>query len=189
MGLAERADVIVDFTNVPIGRHVLANVGPDEPFGGGVPGDDFEVADPGTTGQVMEFRVVPAVAADPTTPPRFLGLPGDHPAAGGGPHAAARAHREGRDRRGPRRRGGRGPDRGGPRHDRSRLAGRAPVDGSRDREPRRRRHRDLGALQHDRGRAPDACPRGDVRGRGPGGSGHGRGGRRPGAAAHGRTAA
>jgi spore coat protein A, manganese oxidase len=75
MGLAERADVIVDFTNVPLGSHVLVNVGPDEPFGGGVPGYDFPVADPGTTGQVMEFRVVPAVAADPTTPPRFLGLP------------------------------------------------------------------------------------------------------------------
>jgi spore coat protein A, manganese oxidase len=75
MGLAERADVIVDFTNVPLGRHVLANVGPDEPFGGGVPGYDFEVADPGATGQVMEFRVVPAVAADSTTPPQFLGLP------------------------------------------------------------------------------------------------------------------
>ena len=75
MGLAERADVIVDFTNVPLGRHVLANVGPDEPFGGGVPGSDFEIADPETTGQVMEFRVVPAVAADPTTPPQFLGLP------------------------------------------------------------------------------------------------------------------
>jgi spore coat protein A len=75
MGLAERADVIVDFTNVPLGRHVLANFGPDEPFGGGVPGYDFEIADPETTGQVMEFRVVPAAAADPTTPPRFLGLP------------------------------------------------------------------------------------------------------------------
>jgi spore coat protein A len=75
MGLAERADVIVDFTNVPLGRHVLANVGPDEPFGGGVPGYDFEVADPGTTGQVMEFRVVSAVAADSTTPPQFIGLP------------------------------------------------------------------------------------------------------------------
>jgi spore coat protein A, manganese oxidase len=75
MGLAERADVIVDFTNVPLGRHVLANVGPDEPFGGGVPGYDFDVADPETTGQVMEFRVVPAVAADPTTPPQFLRLP------------------------------------------------------------------------------------------------------------------
>jgi FtsP/CotA-like multicopper oxidase with cupredoxin domain len=75
MGLAERADVIVDFTNVPLGNHVLANVGPDEPFGGGVPGYDFEIADPGTTGQVLEFRVVPAVAADLTTPPQFLGLP------------------------------------------------------------------------------------------------------------------
>ena len=75
MGLAERADIIVDFTNVPPGRHVLANVGPDEPFGGGMPGFDFEIADPATTGQVMEFRVVPAVAADSTTPPQFLGLP------------------------------------------------------------------------------------------------------------------
>jgi FtsP/CotA-like multicopper oxidase with cupredoxin domain len=75
MGLAERADVIVDFTSVPLGNHVLGNVGPDEPFGGGVPGDDFPVADPASTGQVMEFRVVPAVAADPTTPPQFLQLP------------------------------------------------------------------------------------------------------------------
>ena len=33
---AERADVIVDFTSVPLGNHVLSNVGPDEPFGGGV---------------------------------------------------------------------------------------------------------------------------------------------------------
>ena len=37
MGLAERADVIVDFTNVPVGNYVLGNVGPDEPFGGGDP--------------------------------------------------------------------------------------------------------------------------------------------------------
>jgi FtsP/CotA-like multicopper oxidase with cupredoxin domain len=75
MGLAERADLIVDFTNVPPGNHVLGNVGPDEPFGGGVPGDDFPVADPDGTGQVMQFRVVPAVAPDPTTPPQFLVLP------------------------------------------------------------------------------------------------------------------
>jgi FtsP/CotA-like multicopper oxidase with cupredoxin domain len=75
MGLAERADVIVDFTNVSVGSHVLGNVGPDEPFGGGVPGEDFDAADPGSTGQVMEFRVVPAVAPDPTTPPQFLTLP------------------------------------------------------------------------------------------------------------------
>ncbi|HEV8559174.1 MAG TPA: multicopper oxidase [Actinophytocola sp.] len=75
MGLAERADLIVDFTDVPVGNHVLGNVGPDEPFGGGVPGVDFMVADPASTGQVMEFRVVPAVAPDPTTPSQFLVLP------------------------------------------------------------------------------------------------------------------
>ena len=75
MALAERADLIVDFTNVPVGNYVLANVGPDEPFGGGVSGVDFDPADPGTTGQIMEFRVVPVVAPDPTTPPMFLQLP------------------------------------------------------------------------------------------------------------------
>ena len=75
MGLAERADVIVDFTNVPVGNYLLGNIGPDEPFGGGVPGVDFPVADSATSGQVMQFRVVPAVAPDPTTPPRFLQLP------------------------------------------------------------------------------------------------------------------
>jgi spore coat protein A, manganese oxidase len=75
IGLAERADVIVDFTNVPLGNHVLGNVGPDEPFGGGTPGVDFDPADPASTGQLMQFRVIPSVAADPTTPPQFLVLP------------------------------------------------------------------------------------------------------------------
>jgi FtsP/CotA-like multicopper oxidase with cupredoxin domain len=75
MGLAERADMIVDFTNVPAGNYVLGNVGPDEPFGGGVPDEDFDRADPDSPGQVMEFRVVPALAPDPTTPPQFLVLP------------------------------------------------------------------------------------------------------------------
>jgi spore coat protein A, manganese oxidase len=75
MGPAERADVIVGFTNVPLGSFVLGNVGPDDPFGGGIPGIDFEVADPDTTGQVMEFRVVPASSADRSTPPMFLQLP------------------------------------------------------------------------------------------------------------------
>ena len=75
MGLAERADTIVDFTNVPVGNHVLLNIGPDEPFGGGEPPGDFEVADPATTGQVMQFRVVPAVGVDDSTPPQFLQLP------------------------------------------------------------------------------------------------------------------
>ncbi len=75
LGPAERADLIVDFTNVPVGAHVLGNVGPDEPFGGGVPGVDFAVADPASTGRVLEFRVVPAGRPDPTTPPQFLVLP------------------------------------------------------------------------------------------------------------------
>ena len=78
MGLAERADVIVDFTNVPVGNHVLRNVGPDEPFGGGEPGEPpegFEAADPDTTGQIMQFRVVPALSVDASTPPQFLQLP------------------------------------------------------------------------------------------------------------------
>ena len=34
MGLAERADVIVDFTDVPPDNYMLGNVGPDEPFKG-----------------------------------------------------------------------------------------------------------------------------------------------------------
>jgi spore coat protein A len=75
MALAERADLIVDFTNVPVGNYVLANVGPDEPFGGGIPGTDFDISDPDSTGQIMQFRVVPAVAPDTTTPPQFLQLP------------------------------------------------------------------------------------------------------------------
>jgi FtsP/CotA-like multicopper oxidase with cupredoxin domain len=76
LGPAERADVIVDFRNAPAGRPVrLLNLGPDEPFGGGEPGEAFEAADPATTGQVMEFRVTRGAAADPSTPARFLRLP------------------------------------------------------------------------------------------------------------------
>ena len=75
MSPAERADLIVDFTSVPAGNYVLGNLGPDEPFSGGEPDGDFDIADPASTGQVMEFRVVPAVAADPSTPAQFLQLP------------------------------------------------------------------------------------------------------------------
>lgn len=75
LGLAERADLIVDFTNVPVGEHILGNLGPDDPFGGGTVGIDFEPADPDGTGQVLQFRVVPAVGPDPTTPPQHLVLP------------------------------------------------------------------------------------------------------------------
>ena len=77
MGLAERADVIVDFTNVQSGSYVLGNVGPDEPFGGGVPGNDFDKADPDTTGQIMRFNVGPQKGGQPdfSTPPQYLVLP------------------------------------------------------------------------------------------------------------------
>jgi spore coat protein A len=76
MAPAERADVIMDFTNVPVGTEViLLNIGPDEPFGGGVPGLDFDPSDPDSTGQVMQFRVKPATSVDNTTPPMDLVLP------------------------------------------------------------------------------------------------------------------
>ncbi len=55
MGNAERADVIVDFSGLAPGTIVtMVNTGPDGPFGG-FPVDP--VADPGTTGQVMQFVV------------------------------------------------------------------------------------------------------------------------------------
>jgi bilirubin oxidase len=76
MAPAERADVIVDFTQVPVGTQIVVrNLGPDEPFGGGVPGVDFEAADPSTTGQVLQFRVVPVTSKDRSTPPSQLCLP------------------------------------------------------------------------------------------------------------------
>ena len=68
---AERADVIVDFANVPAGAYVLGNVGPDAPFSG----DLSEPADPATTGQVIQFVVETAPGADPSTPAKFLVLP------------------------------------------------------------------------------------------------------------------
>ncbi len=85
MGLAERADVIVDFSNLPAGtaRVRMINTAPDAPFGGfpDVP------ADPATTGQVMEFVLVADTSVgDGFTPPQNLKLslpdPGD-PATGG----------------------------------------------------------------------------------------------------------
>jgi len=80
MGLAERADVIVDFTNVPVGTEIiLQNLGPDEPFGGGSPGVDFDPADPSTTGQVMQFRVVSATSVDTSRDPTRLTLPAFRP--------------------------------------------------------------------------------------------------------------
>ncbi|HEX5997656.1 MAG TPA: multicopper oxidase [Jiangellales bacterium] len=76
MSPAERADVIVDFTGLPEGTaRFLINVGPDEPFAGGIPGTDFPSADPQTTGQVMKFRVGKLSGPDTSTPPDQLTLP------------------------------------------------------------------------------------------------------------------
>ncbi len=73
MGLAERMDVIVDFSALPAGTATvrLLNTAPDAPFGGfpDIP------SDPGTTGQVMEFRVTGGAVSDPTTAPGSLLLP------------------------------------------------------------------------------------------------------------------
>ncbi len=69
---AERADVIVDFTNVRAGTEiVLLNLGPDEPLGG--PDDHFRPADPRTTGQVMQFRVVTGGSVDRVSRPSASG--------------------------------------------------------------------------------------------------------------------
>ncbi|HXV79812.1 MAG TPA: bilirubin oxidase, partial [Candidatus Binatia bacterium] len=75
MGPAERADIIVDFSAAADTSFRLLNLGPDEPFGGGEIGVDFDPADPGSTGQVMEFRVSAGPVADQTTPPQYLQLP------------------------------------------------------------------------------------------------------------------
>jgi FtsP/CotA-like multicopper oxidase with cupredoxin domain len=73
---AERADVIVDFTRAPVGSEIiLRNLGPDEPFGGGEPDGDFDAADPDTTGQVMQFRVVSSRDRDTSKRPDKLRLP------------------------------------------------------------------------------------------------------------------
>ena len=155
MGPAERADVIVDFTDVPVGKYILGNLGPDEPFGGGVPGVDFEPADRDTTGQVMEVRVVSTAVSDDTTPPQFLTLPAIAPLPAPdvtrrlalielmgmgrnaadelveGPVGALLGTVE----------AGRGD--------------REAVDGPGHGEPRPWIHRGVGVLQHDCGRAPD----------------------------------
>jgi len=82
MGLAERADTIVDFSNLPAGtvKVRMINTAPDAPFGGfpDIP------ADPSTTGQVMEFAVVPDTpAGEGFTAPQdlVLSLPESDPNA------------------------------------------------------------------------------------------------------------
>jgi len=82
MAPAERADVIVDFSNATQSEVTLLNLGPDEPFGGGTPGVDFDPADPGTTGQVMQFRVGSSAGRDKSLDPAMLTLPSTGPLGG-----------------------------------------------------------------------------------------------------------
>ena len=141
--------MIVDFGNVPAGNYVLGNVGPDEPFGGGVPGVDFPVADPSSTGQVMQFRVVPAVAADDSTPPQYLQLPVITPLPAATltrQLALIEEASEGADEAGEEVE----PGRSTARHGGGRSVDGTRVDGAGDREPVRRLDRDLGDLQRDR---------------------------------------
>ena len=73
MAPAERADVIVDVTNLPVGTEIyLVNDGPDAPFGG-ISLEDL--SDWKSTGQVMKFVVKAASNGDTTTPPDELALP------------------------------------------------------------------------------------------------------------------
>jgi bilirubin oxidase len=73
MGPAERADVIIDFTNIPVDTEViLVNDGPDAPFGG-ISLEDL--SDWESTGVVMKFVVKAASNGDNTTPPDQLVLP------------------------------------------------------------------------------------------------------------------
>jgi FtsP/CotA-like multicopper oxidase with cupredoxin domain len=73
MAPAERADVIVDFTNIPVGTEIiLVNDGPDAPFGG-ISLEDL--SDWESTGEVMKFVVKEASNGDGTTPPDQLALP------------------------------------------------------------------------------------------------------------------
>lgn len=73
VGPAERFDVVMDFSNVPVGTSLyLINEGPDEPYGGGVGGVDYAFADPDTTGQVMKLSVVPSVSNDTSVPPQNI---------------------------------------------------------------------------------------------------------------------
>jgi spore coat protein A len=57
----ERASFIVDFAGF-LGNYTLHNLGPDEPFNGVV--GNQTIADPATTGNVMQFRVSAATSSD-----------------------------------------------------------------------------------------------------------------------------
>ncbi len=79
MSPAERLDTIMDFTGMAGKTITLLNIGPDEPYGGGIPGIDFAPADPASTGVIMQFVVGPALTPDKSTPVARLVLPAHTP--------------------------------------------------------------------------------------------------------------
>jgi spore coat protein A, manganese oxidase len=71
IGPAERVDVIVDFSGVQAGTEILLL----NSLRQHVPDDPSSMADPETTGEVMQLRVVSATSVDTSTPPDQLKLP------------------------------------------------------------------------------------------------------------------
>jgi spore coat protein A len=51
----ERAEIVVDFEGLT--SVIMQNIGPDEPYGGGTPGTDFDEANAQSTGLIMKFNV------------------------------------------------------------------------------------------------------------------------------------
>lgn len=62
IGVAERLDVIVDFTDVPVGTELYLS-------------NESGFVDPSTTGQIMKFVVTPLQSTDISVPPDQLSLP------------------------------------------------------------------------------------------------------------------
>lgn len=79
MGPAERFDVVIDFTGMEGHTFYIVNEGPDEPFGGGEGGNDYDIADALSTRQVMRITVGPRVGPDTSVPASQLRLPGPAP--------------------------------------------------------------------------------------------------------------
>ena len=76
LGPAERADVIVDFTDVALGSEViLENLGSGRAVRRRPSRRRLRAGRPETTGQVMRFHVVAATGVDTSTPPSRLALP------------------------------------------------------------------------------------------------------------------
>jgi len=63
---SERADILIDFSNVPAGTKIILQNTANQPFPGGDPND------PDTTGQVMRFEVLNTPAVHPSPLPATL---------------------------------------------------------------------------------------------------------------------